>query len=436
MTTNETHDPGLTSWVESANDAVTDFPIQNLPFGVFRTPGSSDPRVGVAIGDQILDVRACLDQGLLDGPAELATGPTLNRLIAAGREPAAELRNAVSKLLRRGADAQSRASDILVAMRDAELLLPATIGDFTDFYASIFHAQRVGRMFRPDNPLLPNYKYVPIAYHGRASTVDVSGTDFHRPIGQRRPPNAEPHDPPSFEPSRGIDYEAELAFFVGAGNGEPVPLGDAAEHVFGMCLLNDWSARDLQAWEYQPLGPFLAKSFASTISPWVVTLDALEPFRVPAFTRPEGDPAPLPYLYSEDHERSGGLDITIEISLLTETMRKSNTEPHVMSRTRFREFYWTIFQMLTHHTSNGCRLAPGDLLGTGTVSSSGEDEMGSILEMTKRGAEPLTLPNGETRTFIDDGDDVILRAHCERDGYRRIGFGECRARVLPARTET
>ena len=445
--TDETHDASLSSWVESANADDTDFPIQNLPLGTFRVGdadarvgiGDGDPRVGVAIGDQILDVGACLDAGLLkDAAAEaakLATGSSLNGLMQWGRGPAASLRQGVSELLRDGASAADERARILVPMDDAELLLPATIGDFTDFYSSIFHAERVGRMFRPDNPLLPNYKYVPIAYHGRASTVEVSGTNFRRPVGQRRPPNAPPEEVPSFEASKALDYEAELAFFVGTGNeaGEAVPLDRAEQYIFGLCLLNDWSARDIQAWEYQPLGPFLSKSFASTISPWVVTLDALEPFRVNAYERPAGDPRPLPYLTSAANEEHGGLDINVEIAILTETMRAAGSAPHVLSRTHFREFYWTIFQMLTHHTSNGCRLATGDLLGTGTVSSSGDDEMGSMLEMTKRGAEPLSLPSGETRNFVDDGDDIILRAWCERDGFRRIGFGECRARVLPAR---
>ena len=441
--TDHTHDPKLRSWVESAQDESSDFPVQNLPFGMFRR-GDDDARVGIAIGDQIVDVGACVDADLLDGTAEeaakLASGTTLNALMQWGRGPAASLRDGVSRLLQEGTDEGTKAARararILVPMSDAELLLPAHIGDFTDFYSSIFHAERVGRMFRPDNPLLPNYKYVPIAYHGRASTVDVSGTDFRRPIGQRRPPTAPPDELPSFEASRALDYEAELAFFVATGNetGEAVPLDRAEDYIFGLCLLNDWSARDIQAWEYQPLGPFLAKSFASTISPWVVTLDALAPYRVNAYQRPEGDPKPLPYLSSESNERSGGLDVTMEISILSEKMREQGSKPHVLSRSHFREFYWTIFQMLTHHTSNGCRLATGDLIGTGTVSSSGDDEMGSILEKTKRGAEPLTLPSGETRSFVDDGDEIILRGYYERDGYRRIGFGECRARVLPARS--
>lgn len=443
--TDSTHDATLRSWVESANDDATDFPIQNLPFGIFRkTTGDDDPRVGIAIGDQILNVSACLDAELLEDAAKeackLASGTSLNALMQSGRGPATSLRHGVSRLLQDGTDEGTKAakteSRILVPMSDAELLLPAQIGDFTDFYSSIFHAERVGRMFRPDNPLLPNYKYVPIAYHGRASTIEVSGTDFRRPVGQRRPPDAPPEQAPTFEPSRGLDYEAEFGFFIGTGNqaGEAVPLDRAENYMFGLCLLNDWSARDIQAWEYQPLGPFLSKSFASTISPWIVTLDALAPFRVGAYQRPDGDPKPLPYLHSEENERSGGLDITMEIAILTEKMREQRSEPYVLSRSFFREFYWTIFQMLTHHTSNGCRLVPGDLLGTGTVSSSGSDEMGSILEKTKRGAEPLTLPSGETRSFIDDGDEIILRGYCERDGYRRIGFGECRARVLPARS--
>ncbi len=440
--TDTTHDAALRSWVPSANDESTDFPIQNLPFGIFRRAGD-EARVGVAIGDQILDVAACLVAGLFEDAGEeaakLARGSSLNSLMHRGRGPASTLRRAASSLLREGTENGTKAAAIeariLVPMSEAVVLLPAKIGDFTDFYSSIFHAERVGRMFRPDNPLLPNYKYVPIAYHGRSSTIEVSGTDFRRPIGQRRPPNAPPEELPTFEPSHALDYEAEFGFFVGAGNrtGEAVPLDRAEDYIFGMCLLNDWSARDIQAWEYQPLGPFLAKSFASTISPWVVTMDALAPFRVGAYQRPDGDPQPLPYLYSEANERNGGLDITMEIAILSESMREQGMEPYVLSRSRFREFYWSIFQMLTHHTSNGCRLIPGDLIGTGTVSSSGADEMGSILEKTKRGAEPLTLPSGQVRSFVDDGDEIILRGYCEREGYRRIGFGECRARVLPAR---
>jgi len=439
----ETHDPNLRSWVTSAQDDATDFPIQNLPFGMFCREDDA-ARVGIAIGDQVVDIGACVAEGLVGGAAakaaKLATGTTLNALMQLGRGSAASLREAVSRLLQEGTEEGTKAAGIreriLVPVDDVELRLPAHIGDFTDFYSSIFHAERVGRMFRPDNPLLPNYKYVPIAYHGRASTVDVSGTDFRRPVGQRRPPNAPADELPTFEASRALDYEAELAFFVGTSNetGEAVPLDRAEDSIFGLCLLNDWSARDIQAWEYQPLGPFLAKSFASTISPWVVTLDALAPFRVGAYQRPPGDPKPLPYLSSVSNEKSGGLDINIEISILSEKMRAEGSKPHVLSRSRFREFYWTIFQMLTHHTSNGCRLATGDLIGTGTVSSSGDDEMGSILEKTKRGAEPLTLPSGETRSFVDDGDEIILRGYCEREGYRRIGFGECRARVLPARS--
>jgi fumarylacetoacetase len=344
--TDVTHDRSLTSWVESANVDQTDFPVQNLPLGVFRKRDGGEPEVGVAIGDQILDVASALRERLFEGEAikaaELASGGSLNRLMAAGRAPAKRLRRAASLLLRadtdEGAKARTFASRILVPMSEAELLLPAKIGDFTDFYASIFHAQRVGRMFRPDNPLLPNYKYVPIAYHGRASTIEVSGTNFPRPAGQRRPQDASPEDAPTFEPSRALDYEAEFGVFIGAGNenGEPIPLDRASEHVFGMGLLNDWSARDIQAWEYQPLGPFLAKSFASTISPWIVTLDALAPFRTAAYRRPDGDPAPLPYLQSDINERSGGVDITMEAR-----ERALRIESHALSRA------------LLDHLSNG-----------------------------------------------------------------------------------
>jgi fumarylacetoacetase len=415
----ETHDAGLRSWVESANDATTDFPIQNLPFGVFRRSASSDDaRVGVAIGDQILDLTA----------AGILHAESLNDLMAGGREGMREIRSEVSHRLRAGST-ESSAPESLVAMTEVEMLLPARIGDYTDFYASISHATNVGGMFRPDNPLLPNYKWVPIGYHGRSSSIVVSGTDVKRPHGQTRD-GAE--GPPAFGASRRLDYELEVGVFVGPGNvlGQPVPIDEAEDHVFGLCLVNDWSARDIQTWEYQPLGPFLAKNFATSISPWVVTLDALEPFRAPAYARAAGDPAPLPYLSSQYDTNSGGFDITLEVWIETTAMRAAGATPFRVSRGSFTEMYWTIAQLLTHHASNGCNLRPGDLFASGTVSGPTPESRGCLLERTWRGTEPLQLPGGETRAFLQDGDEVILRGYCERSGHRRIGFGECRGRVV------
>jgi len=436
---NESHDPELRSWVESAREPGTDFPVQNLPFGVFRRLDTSEaPRVGVAIGGMILDVTAARNAGLVTGPgADACARPNLNRLMALGPEARSELRGKLSRLLREGGaePAQQKvASAFLVPMDEAEMFVPATVGDYTDFYASIHHATNVGSMFRPDNPLLPNWRWMPIAYHGRASSVVVSGTPVVRPTGQRRPDGSEP---PGFGPSRLLDYELEVGCFVGPGNelGEPIPLERAEDHLFGLCLVNDWSARDIQGWEYQPLGPFLGKSFATTVSPWIVTREALEPFRAPAYERPEGDPDPLPHLESEADRARGGIDITLEAWLLTAAMRERGDEPVRISRGSSRELYWTLAQMITHHTSNGCNLRPGDLFATGTVSGPTPESRGCLLERTWRGSEPLELPDGETRTFLEDGDEVILRGFCERDGYPRIGFGSCRGAVrAPATT--
>ena len=438
---NDTTDPSLVSWVESAHHPDTDFPIQNLPFGVFRRAGSGEmPRVGVAIGDQILDVPACLAEGLLEevreGPAAIAcAAPSLNALMALGRPHWTALRQGVSQVLRAGGRPsrydRERADRILVPAADAELLVPAEIGDYTDFYASVHHATNVGGMFRPDNPLLPNYKWVPIGYHGRASSVVASGTPVRRPRGQAK---GAQDARPSYGPSRQLDYELEVGAFVGPGNplGHPVRIDEAEAHLFGLCLVNDWSARDVQAWEYQPLGPFLAKSFATTVSPWVVTLDALEPFRTAAYERPAGDPAPLPYLASTVDQARGGFDITLEVWLRTAAMRDARADAVRLSRGSFAAMYWTVAQLLTHHTSNGCNLRPGDLLASGTVSGPERDARGCLLELTSRGDEPLTLPTGETRRFLEDGDEVILRGYCAREGAARIGFGECRGVVLPA----
>ena len=431
-----THDAALRSWVESANTDGADFPVQNLPFGVFLRDGV--PRIGVAIGDRILDLVAVRDRGYFEGLApSIATTlgePTLNALFALGRSALCALRGRLSTLLRadtaEGARAQ-RDTALLLPREGATMLLPTTIGDYTDFYASIDHATNVGSMFRPDNPLLPNYKHLPIGYHGRASSVVVSGTDVRRPHGQT---SAAPAGPPAWGPSARMDYELEVGALIGAGNrlGSPIPLADAESHVAGLVLVNDWSARDLQTWEYQPLGPFLAKNFATSISPWVVTLDALEPFRVPARERGVDDPALLPYLVHEQDRARGAFDITLEVWLRTATMRAQGVDAVRLSRGEFERMYWTMAQMVTHHTSNGCDLRAGDLLASGTVSGPTRDARGCLLELSWRGTEPVLLPNGEQRSFLADGDEVIVRGWCETEGRRRIGFGECRGAVLPA----
>jgi fumarylacetoacetase len=440
MALNDTHRVELSSWVESAQTPGSDFPIQNLPFGVFKRSGRNESaRVGVAIGDQIVDVSACLDEGLLAPAAHAAAErcrlPQLNDLMALGPEPLSAMRLALSELLRVDSGAYRRdpgiARRVLVPMYEAELRLPTTIGDYTDFYASIDHARNVGSMFRPNDPLLPNYKYVPIGYHGRASSIVLTGTHVRRPTGQIRD---DPEQPPAVAPSRRLDYELELGIFVGTPNalGSPVPIIEADRHIFGCCLVNDWSARDIQSWEYQPLGPFLSKSFATTISPWVVTLEALEPFRAPAYARPDGDPAPLPYLLWDADQRRGGLDIRLEVHLRTATMRQRSQDPVRLSRSRFTSMYWTIAQLLAHHTSNGCNLRSGDLLASGTISGPDPDSRGSLIERTWRGRDPLHLANGEIRTFLVDGDEVIMRGYCERPGFARIGFGDCRGMIVPA----
>jgi fumarylacetoacetase len=431
---NQTHDPGLTSWVESAQ-GHPDFPIQNLPFGVFRRDEADAPKIGVAIGDQILDLTASAEtlrtpDGIL---ASACQQPSLNQLMSLGRQYWSDLRLQISGLLASGSPLyQPRLSErILVPMAEAELLVPAQIGDYSDFYASIHHATNVGSMFRPDNPLLPNYKWIPIGYHGRASSIVSSGSPVRRPRGQIKNPEA---DVPVYAASRALDYESEIGCFVGPGNqlGEPVPLDRAEDHLFGLCLVNDWSARDIQTWEYQPLGPFLAKSFATTISPWVVTFEALQPYRTSAFQRTAGDPRPLPHLDSERDRTAGGIDAVVEVYLGSAGMRAARLEPVRLSRSRLADLYWTMAQMFTHHTSNGCNLRPGDLFASGTISGPSRESRGCLLELTWRGAEPLKLPNGETRKFLEDGDEVILRAFCERAGAVRIGLGECRGVVSPA----
>jgi fumarylacetoacetase len=412
-------------WLESANDPATDFPLQNLPFGVFRRKGANEaPRGGVAIGDQILDLAA----------VGLKTGPNLNKLAAAGRPVWRQLRKVLSLALSDKTKAK-RFSRYLVPMKTAELFLPVAIGDYSDFYAGIHHALAVGRMFRPDNPLLPNYKWVPIGYHGRASSVVVSGTPVVRPNGQTRGQTGGPVTAaPSFGPSQRLDYEVELGFVIGPGNrlGKPVGIGRALDHVFGVVLLNDWSARDLQAWEYQPLGPFLAKSFATTVSPWIVTLEALEPFRCPAFARVGQDPRPLPYLADEADQREGGYAIGTDMVLQSAQMRAKKLAPVRLSSCSFRDSYWTPAQIVAHQASNGCNLQPGDLLGSGTLSGTGPGSAGSLLELTQGGKAPLTLPGGETRAFIADGDELIQRGRCEAEGAVAIGFGAAAGVVKPA----
>jgi fumarylacetoacetase len=404
MSLNETHDPGLKSWVESANAPECDFPIQNLPLCVFRHKHSA-PRVGVGIGDCILDI---------------PDYPSLNALAERGRAACSELRLKLSRTLR--ADNPYPPKSLLFPMAECTLDLPMAIGDYTDFYASIYHATNVGSMFRPDNPLLPNYKYVPIGYHGRASSVVVSGTPVRRPSGQLKKDD----QPPVFALARQLDYESELGVFVGSGNplGDPIPIASAEDHMFGVCLVNDWSARDIQRWEYQPLGPFLAKSFATTVSPWVVTMDALEPFRIPRFHR-ANDPQPLPYLDCDSDRTHGGIGLTLEVWLSTAKM----PQPVLLSRAGFDHMYWTLGQMLAHHASNGCNLRTGDLLASGTVSGPEKTARGCLLELTWAGSEPLQLPSGETRTFLEDGDEVIMRGYAERPGARRIGLGECRGKL-------
>ena len=428
-TTNETHDPRLMSWVESANAPGTDFPVQNLPLGVFRRRGTGEPpRVGAAIGDRIMDIAAARTRWNLGAGADACAAPALNRLMEMGSTAWGELRRSLQSLLAtNGALAKQaeKASDaLLVPMAEAELFLPAQVGDYTDFYASVHHATNVGSMFRPDNPLLPNYKWVPIGYHGRASSLVASGTDVLRPSGQRKKPD---EAAPSFGPTRQLDYELEVGAFIGPGNalGAPIPVSEAADRIFGLCLVNDWSARDVQAWEYQPLGPFLAKNFATTVSPWVVMTEALAPFRAPAYRRPDGDPAPLPHLDDANDRASGGVELTLEVLLRTRRMRDAGAAPFRLSLGMFTDMYWTTAQMVAHHASNGCNLQPGDLLASGTVSGPTPDSRGCLLERTWRGRDPITLPDGEQRTFLEDGDEITMRGWCEREGARRIGFGEC-----------
>ncbi|MGP0002899.1 MAG: fumarylacetoacetase [Acetobacteraceae bacterium] len=429
--TDATHDPTRLSWVASAN-GHTEFRIQNLPFGVFSTHGGR-PRGGVAIGDAILDIGATLGAGLFTGvardAAEAAAGPELNPLLALPATARRALRQRLSDILATGSDARGKASHLLHDATACTLHLPAQVGDYTDFFAGIHHARKGGQISRPDNPLMPNYKYVPVAYHSRASSVRSSGEDVRRPNGQRKLPN---EAMPTFGPCRNLDYELELGVWIGHGNrqDEAIPIGQAAQHIAGFCLLNDWSARDIQSWESQPLGPFLGKSFRTSVSPWIITSEALEPFRIAQPARPDGDPAPLSHLLDAADQAHGALDIDCEVFLSTPAMRAASVEPHRMCRSNTRELYWTVAQMVAHHASNGCNLRPGDLFGSGTISGTDATSIGCLLEMTFGGRDSITLTNGETRRYLEDDDEVIFRAHCRRPGAVTIGLGECRGRVV------
>jgi fumarylacetoacetase len=431
----ETHDPQARSWLDSANRIDGEFPIQNLPFAVFRRGDSAEEfRGGVAIGDQIVDLAALAKLGLFEAQAarglDAGARSSLNSLMQLGPPVWSAVRRALFEGLREGSSLQTRLRSCLVPQSAAQYSLPAQIGDYTDFYTSVYHATAVGRMMRPDNPLLPNYRWIPIGYHGRSSSIGVSGQTFRRPRGQRLPPGAAQ---PVVGPSTRLDYELELGVFVGVGNspGTPIPMADAETHIFGMCLLNDWSARDLQTWEYQPLGPFLAKNFATTISPWIVTLQALAPFRVP-FVRPEDAPSPLAYLNSSWNRDAGAIDIRLEALIQSAAMRERHEPPHRLSSTTFRHAYWTIAQLVAHHTVNGCDLRAGDLLGTGTQSGPTAGEAGSLLELSAGGSQAIQIGREEHRTFLEDGDSIIFRGWCEKSGMTRIGFGTAQGYVLPA----
>lgn len=421
----------LKSWLATANGPECGFPIQNLPYGVFRS--TDGDHIGVAIGDRILNLHSCAEQDLLhelnEAIVSACSANLLNPLMALGPMAWADLRRSLTALLsadQADSETKARVERFLIPMRDAVMRLPVAIGDYTDFYASIHHATRVGQLFRPANPLLPNYKYVPIGYHGRASSIVISGGTVRRPCGQIKPQEGEP----VFAPTHSLDFELEVGMFVGPGNqlGQPIPVSEAENHIFGLCLVNDWSARDIQSWEYQPLGPFLAKSFATTVSPWVVTMEALAPYRVP-HVRPEGDPAPLVYLQSPSFDRAG-IDLTLEVCLQSNQMRTAGMAPHLLGRSNLRHLYWTLAQLLAHHASNGCNLRPGDLLATGTISGPDVGSEGCLLEM-QRNPEPVHLPTGEVRRFLHDGDQVTLRAYCQKPGEPKVAFGECTGTIVP-----
>ena len=433
---NHTHDPALQSWVASANHADSDYPIQNLPFSIFRRRGSGEPfRGGVAIGDQIVDLKAVADQEIFGDflTAELAACSLakLNQFMSMGAQSWSALRHALSEALSQGSDKENQLKKCLVPQSQAEYDVPANIGDYTDFYTSIHHATNIGKLFRPDNPLLPNYQWVPIGYHGRSSSIAVSGQRFHRPCGQLKNPDAEA---PMVAACKRLDYELEVGIYIGEGNalGESISLADAENHVFGLCLFNDWSARDIQAWEYQPLGPFLAKNFASTVSPWIVTMEALAPFRC-AWERPADHPQPLAYLESHEHRAQGGIDMQLEVLIATEQIQQTGMSPARIAKSNFKDSYWSVAQMIAHHSVNGCNLMPGDFFGSGTQSGDSLEQAGSLMESSQGGQQAVDLGNGEERLFLEDGDTVILKGYCEREGYRRIGFGEAVGTVLPAK---
>lgn len=431
----ETHDPARLSWLESAQLQGGDFPIQNLPHCVFRRAGDDEHwRGGIGIGDQILDIQAALAKSLFDDSvrpaAEAASLSSLNRFMTLPRQQRRAFRRSVSALLTQGHDRWRQTSGCLVPQREVEFSLPARTENFTDFYSSLSHATNVGRLFRPDNPILPNYRWLPVGYTGRTSSLLVSGVDVRRPRGQLKAADA---DAPVYAPCRRLDYEAELGMLIGPGNplGTSIDIAQADEHIFGMCLLNDWSARDIQSWEYQPLGPLLAKSFGTSLAPWVVTIDALEPFRRP-FSRPAGDPVPLPHLWADEMSKRGAFDIYVEVSLQSSRMREAGIAAECVSRSNYRDAYWAAAQLLAHQASNGTNMCPGDLLGSGTLSGPDPFSRACLLEMSEGGKSPLTLPSGEQRTFLEDGDTVVMQGYCESPGYARIGFGECSATVLPA----
>jgi fumarylacetoacetase len=435
---NVTNDPNLTSWIDSANTAGCDFPIQNLPFGLFTIAGDDRPRIGVAIGDMVMDCGALGRRGLLDDHCEPAardalSATSLNDFLGLGRAHWSTVRERMSALLRSDMpvlkDDMDAREDCFFPMNDVTLHLPMQIGDYTDFYASLTHATNIGSMFRPENPLLPNWKHLPVGYHGRASSIVVSGTPIVRPAGQTI---AADGVDPTDGPVRLLDYELEVAFIMGPGNemGDRIDIESSRDHLFGVMLMNDWSARDIQKWEYQPLGPFNSKNFATTVSPWIVTLDALEPFMVDGPPRSEGDPANLDYLVSD---QDFGVDIDLTVSIASEGMRESGAEPTQISRSNYSDMYWTMSQMLAHHTSTGCPMRPGDMYASGTVSGANEDSRGCLLERTWRGQNPITLGDGAERKFLADGDEVIIRGWCENEGSARIGFGECRGVIVPVR---
>jgi len=441
MPLDHTHDPAARCWLASAQAAGCDFPIQNLPFAVFRLAGTQEAfRGGVAIGDQVVDLAALAAAGLLDGAAQqaalAAAQPALNDFFALGPAAWRALRHALFAAL--NADAAATTADAMRAclrpQSAAEFTLPARIGDYTDFYTSIDHALNIGRLLKPDDPITPNFQWIPIAYHGRASTLGVSGQQFHRPMGQMMAPGA---GAPIYGPCARLDYELELGIYIGRGNpaGEAIPLDRAEDHVFGICLLNDWSARDIQFWEMAPLGPFLAKNFATTVSPWIVTMEALAPYRT-AWSRPAGHPQPLGYLEGEANRAQGAIDIRLEVWLESARDRAAGSAQTRLSGTSFRHQYWSIAQMVAHHTVGGCSLNPGDLFGSGTISGPGPGEAGAMIELTRGGQAPVALADGDTRAFLQDGDAVMLRGWCEKPGAARIGFGESRGMVLPARVPT